>query len=161
MSTRAIINFTSNEGQNLSVYVHGDGGPRWLGKELGEILDRLEISNGVPSSAKFGEYASTSDDAILQIISLLKGDRVGYVYLTSRGLDPNNASDLWDIDYIYNVNFKSTDYMRYQISVTCDQMTKDLGYTINSMTPKAFLRTIGVWINTQDAQFAARQEKAV
>lgn len=156
MSTRAIINFVSNEGNDLSIYVHGDGGPRWLGKQLGEILENMEVGNGCPSGVIFGEYASTSDDAILQVISLIKGDRVGYVYLTARGQD-GNREDLWDIDYVYNVHFHSENCGNTEVTIQCDALNRE------PSPPAMFSRRVGIWIAQDDirarAVYAAREAR--
>lgn len=150
MSTRAIINFTANEGNSLSVYVHGDGGPRWLGKQLAEILANMEIGNGTRYDiAEYGKYASTSDDAILQIISLIKGDRHGYVYLTAPGQD-RKTDDLWDIDYIYNVHFQSTNLNNYKVFVGCAEMEKTV-----SKGAETFLDRVNYWIRSDDLESAA------
>lgn len=108
MSTRAIIEFKGlgmGDDGNVTVYVHGDGHPKWLGIDLANALKQIELVNGMSLDEKYGECANTSGDLFLQVIDIIKQNRVGYVYLTNR--DITNKESMWDIDYTYFVKVDS------------------------------------------------------
>lgn len=108
MSTRAIIQFKGigvGDDGDVTVYVHGDGYPKWLGVDLANALEQIELVNGIPMGAEYGECANTSGDLFLQVIDIIKQNKVGYVYLTNR--DITDKESIWDIDYTYFVKANS------------------------------------------------------
>ena len=101
--TTAIIDITNKEGSqndHFYIYVHGDGGPDYLGQKVEDFSKGYEIVNGLPAGdLSLRKIANGMGDFAAQLLAYLKVyDNTiikGYVYLVSKDYAENVDADYW------------------------------------------------------------------
>lgn len=84
MGTHATVKFVNSTNQYLGgLYIHYDGYLDGVGEEITAILRKAKLGNGISGDVKMGEFFNGFEDLGAQMISLLKKNTVGNVYLTT------------------------------------------------------------------------------
>ena len=96
MGTRSITRIHDEQGNRLlAIYQQYDGYPEGVGKNLADFLKEFEVVDGIPAGAATEQrrLAHGADCLAAQLVSHLKGDQVGGVYIA-----PLNSSELYNYD---------------------------------------------------------------
>jgi hypothetical protein len=96
MSTRSLTRIHDESGKEVCcIYVHGDGYPDGVGRQLADFIVARPLVRGISGSDR---VANGMTDLAAQIVVHLKGDRVGGTYLYAPG-----TSDCSE-EYVYAIS---------------------------------------------------------
>jgi|SRR3989304_107275 len=83
MGTRARVNIFDGNELIVSIYRQMDGYPDGLGAQIAGFAGKMEIVNGIGYGQNAGTHANGMGCFAAQLISHLKGERIGSVYIRS------------------------------------------------------------------------------
>ena len=98
MGTRSLTHVKDKKGKTIvTIYCQFDGYPEGMGQDLLNFIKGGQVVNGFGMGAEFGQVFNGIEDFAAQLVTHLKGDQVGNVYLY-----PPNSKDCWE-DYVYTI----------------------------------------------------------
>lgn len=99
MGTRSITRVIHNGKPILTFYRQMDGYPSGHGLEMADFMAGIEFVNGYNGSHSVGKNANGAGCFAAQLISRLKGDSLGSIYLRDHDADGE--------EYVYTINISS------------------------------------------------------
>jgi len=118
MGTRSLIHIKDGDVVIATIYRQFDGYPSGLGQELANFLKSRTLINGISKGQTSKTHANGMGCLAAQLVTHLKGDGIGNVYLDSPGRKP-----VWE-EYVYTIEAKDKGFTMKCHQVLAENTTK-------------------------------------